>query len=66
MSLEKNFMANLFYHGRIEQQFSGNILDQLRVNLHVLVDEMRAGSSGNIVDVNQNEIVYSCSYHSSE
>ncbi len=62
----ERYTANLYYHGRLEHQFSGNILNRLLTKLHLLVNSMRTGTSGNIVDERQNKIVHSCSYQASE
>jgi hypothetical protein len=68
MSTDKQFIANLYYHGRLEQQMSGDAkeLDSLLANMHLLVDSMRTGSSGNIIDRYQGKVIYSCAYQSPE
>jgi hypothetical protein len=68
MSTEKQFIANLYYHGRLEQQMSGDEkeLDALLVNMHLAVDSMRTGSSAHIIDRHQGQVIYSCTYQSAE
>jgi len=65
-SSNKNFVANLYYHGRLEQQQSGDVFESLLTNLHVMLDSLSSGSSGDIIDCSQNKVVYSCSYQSPE
>ena len=66
MSTEKQFIANLYYHGRLEQQLSSDSLDSLLTNMHVIVDGLRTGSSGNIIDRHKSKVVYTCVYQSPE
>jgi len=68
MSREKQFVANLYYHGRLEQQMSADEkeLDSLLANMHLAVDSMSSGSSGDIIDRHQGQVIYSCTYQSPE
>jgi len=58
------YTARLYYHGRLEQQFSGNIFSCLLAQLHLCVSTLSSGSTGTIIDKQQKKVVHSCKYNS--
>jgi len=63
---ENRYTAKLFYLGRLDQEFSGDVLSQLLVQLHLCASTLSSGASGTIVDEKYQKLVHSCTYNSAE
>jgi hypothetical protein len=60
------YQVNLYYHGRLEQQFTGQVLNRLLAKLHHCVERFSSGAVGTIVDIEAQKIVHSCGYSTAE
>lgn len=63
---ENRYTARLYYHGRLDQQFSGKIFDRLLAQLHLCISTLSSGSTGTIIDEQQQKVVHACMYNSAE
>jgi len=67
MFLAKNrYTARLYYHGRLDQEFYGNVLGSLLAQLHLCVGSLSSGATGIIIDEYLQKIAHSCTYNSGE
>lgn len=60
---EPRYLAEVYYHGKPTQMFSGDHLQTLQVRLHLAVQAIAQGAEGYIKDTQQNYIIMSsCRY----
>jgi len=66
LTSKNRYTARLYYHGRLEQEFYGNLLNRLLAELHLYVGGLSSGATGTIMDERHQKIVHSCTYNSAQ
>ena len=64
--MESKYTANLYYHGRLDQQLYGDNSSRLSAQLRLYIERLATGAAGTIVDKEKQKIVYSCAYQAAE
>jgi len=55
------YLARVYYHNQVAQEFSGDTLSYVQVKLHLLVSSFASGAKGLIFDTrNANAVVDTC------